>query len=385
MTDHNKSTAEALPKTKLEIDWPITLFLIITPLVALVLTPIHVIFNGLSWPLIALLVIYGGLSNLSITAGYHRFLSHQSYSATLWVKLFYLFIGAGAFQGSALKWCSDHRRHHRYVDTENDPYNINRGFFFAHMGWLLWKYPPAMRDQYAPDLYRDKWVFLQNKYYAPISIISGFGVPTLVGWMMGSPLGGFIFGGALRIVITQQTTFLINSYCHYFGKQTYGNENSAKDSVIVSFFTHGEGYHNFHHHFQADYRNGVRWYDWDPTKWFIRALAYIGATRGLRRVPPEKILQAQLTAQEKSLLASGVSPEWVVRLKVQVVESQRRWQELKIELAQTRANLKRDSIEKMDELRHRYDLLRREIKIAKREFKQARELWQLAFRQLAYN
>ncbi|MGE0763126.1 MAG: fatty acid desaturase [Bdellovibrionales bacterium] len=369
---------------KPEIDWPITLFLIITPIVALVMTPILLVFNGLSWPLIGLLVVYGGLSNMSITAGYHRLLAHQSYTASLWLKLAYLFVGAGAFQGSAVKWCSDHRRHHRFVDTEEDPYNINRGFFFAHMGWLFWKYPLSKRDQFAPDLVRDKWIWFQHRYYVPLAIISGFVVPTLVGWMMGSPLGGFIFGGALRIVITQQTTFLINSYCHYFGKQTYGKANSAKDSVIVSFFTHGEGYHNFHHHFQADYRNGVRWYDWDPTKWLIRTMAFIGAARGLRRVPAEKILQAQMAEQERSLLERGVSREWVLKLKIQVEESQRRWSELKMEMVQTREKLKRDSQERMDELRARYESLRREIKIAKRDFKSAREQWHIAFRQLAY-
>lgn len=373
-------------KQKFEIDWPISIFLVVTPIVALVLTPVHLIFNGLSWPLIGLLVVYGALSNLSITAGYHRCLSHQSYTASTWLKIAYLFVGAGAFQGSAMKWCTDHRRHHRYVDTEKDPYNINRGFFFAHMGWLFWKYPPEFRDKYAPDLERDKWINLQNKYYVPLAIISGFAVPTYIGWAMGSPLGGFVFGGALRIVITQQTTFLINSYCHYFGEQTYGKANSAKDSVIVSFLTHGEGYHNFHHHFQADYRNGIRWYDWDPTKWFVRTMAFIGAAKGLRRVSADKILAAQLQEQERSLLAKGASPEWVVKLKAQVEESQRRWQEKKQELALIRARLEKEGRELMEEtleeLHVRYESLKREIKAAKRDFKRAREQWQLAFEQM---
>lgn len=379
---------EILDSTKhreLQVDWTTSLFLILTPIVALIMTPLHFVFNGLSWSLIGLLVIYGGASNLSITAGYHRLFSHQSYKAATWLNLFYLFVGAGAFQGSALKWCTDHRRHHRFVDTEKDPYNINRGFFFAHMGWLFLKDNSEFKGQYAADLARDKWVMLQHKYYVPIAIIAGFGVPTWIGWILGSPFGGLIFGGFLRIVITQHTTFLINSYCHYFGKQTYGKSNSAKDSVIVSFFTHGEGYHNFHHHFQADYRNGIRWYDWDPTKWWIRFLSFMGATKSLRRIAPEKILAAQLEEQHRNLVAKGVSHEWIEKFRARVIESRERWQQLKIEYREVKLSMKMSmkvaSRDRVDEFKAQYQKLKWEIKRAKLEFKLARKQWQLVLSQ----
>lgn len=368
----------------LTIDWPTLLFLTITPAVAFILTPIHMAVNGVSWSLMALLIIYGGISNLSITAGYHRCLSHQSYTAGTWLKIAYLFFGASAFQGTALKWCTDHRRHHRFVDTEQDPYNINRGFFYAHMGWLFFKDTPETRGVYAPDLAKDYWIDLQHRYYVPIAIVSGFGVPTLIGYMMGAPLGGLIFGGALRIVLTQQSTFLINSYCHYFGKQTYGQANSAKDSLFISFFTHGEGYHNFHHHFQADYRNGVRWYDWDPTKWFIRLASFLGLARGLRRVPSEKILLAEIENQSRSLVDWGASADWVERLKLQVEESQRRWAQRKAEYQQFKATLKRSSSEKIQEMRVRYVRLREEMRLARQEFQRARRQWKVTFRQYEY-
>lgn len=358
-----------------EIDWAVTLFVLITPIAALMMVPLHIVLNGLSWPLILLLVIYGGASNLSITAGYHRLFSHQSYSVSTWVKAIYLFVGAGAFQGSALKWGTDHRRHHRFVDTDLDPYNINRGFFFAHMGWLFWKTPSHLRDQWAQDLKKDPWIWLQHKYYVPLAIVSGFMVPTYIGWAMGSPFGGFVFGGLLRIVVTQHSTFLINSYCHYFGQQTYGKKNSAKDSLIMAFFTHGEGYHNFHHHFQADYRNGIRWYDWDPTKWLIKMLALFGAARGLRKVPAHKILQMQLEEQRKSLIDRGAREEWILKLKQQIEDSQLKLQKVKAELIETRMQLKRASQEKWDELNIRYRHLKFEAGITKKEFKYAYAQW----------
>lgn len=367
-----------------EIDWGTTLFLTITPVVALILTPLYLTFNGINWPSIVLLVVFGAISNLSITAGYHRLMAHQSYNANVWVKIAYLFFGAGAFQGTAMKWCTDHRRHHKYVDTDNDPYNINRGFFYAHMGWLFFKDIPENRGVYAPDLKNDYWVNFQHRYYIPIAVISGFGLPTWIGWALGAPLGGLIFGGALRIVLTQQSTFLINSYCHYFGEQTYGKANSAKDSVFISFFTHGEGYHNFHHHFQADYRNGVRWYDWDPTKWFIRLLSFIGLARGLRRVPAEKILLAEIDNQSRSLVENGASADWVHRLKTQVEEAQARWQKRKTEYQAMKVSLRKSSSEKLHELRVRYQEIKLEKQRAWAEFKAAHRMWKVTFRRYQY-
>jgi stearoyl-CoA desaturase (delta-9 desaturase) len=55
----------------------------------------------------------------------------------------------------------------------------------------------------------------------------------------------------------------------------------------------GEGYHNYHHHFQRDYRNGIRWWQFDPTKWLIRGLAFIGLARNLYRTPLERIEAAR--------------------------------------------------------------------------------------------
>jgi stearoyl-CoA desaturase (Delta-9 desaturase) len=357
------------------IDWVTAVFLVVTPLASLILIPVYILQMGWSWPLFSLLAILGALSNLSITAGYHRCLSHRSYQPSLWLKSALLFFGAGAFQGPALKWCTDHRRHHQFVDTEKDPYNINRGFFFSHMGWLLTLGAPEFRKKYARDLENDRLIYFQNKYYLPIALLSGFGLPMAIGALFGSPFGGLLWGGLLRVVITQHSTFLINSYCHYFGKKSYGNQNSARDSWFISFFTHGEGYHNFHHHFEGDYRNGVRWFDWDPTKWFIALMATFGLARSLRRAPPEKILSARLRVQENLLLSKGASPDWVVKLRQNLEESMRYWQELKKEYAVSKANLKRNSLERVDELRAKYESLRIQRKIARQNFKMARVQW----------
>jgi stearoyl-CoA desaturase (delta-9 desaturase) len=93
--------------------------------------------------------------------------------------------------------------------------------------------------------------------------------------------------------VLQHGTFLINSACHTIGRQPYSKKCSARDSFVMALFTFGEGYHNYHHEFQHDYRNGVKPWQWDPTKWLIWILSKLGLTSGLRRVPQEVIYSAQ--------------------------------------------------------------------------------------------
>ena len=123
-----------------------------------------------------------------------------------------------------------------------------------------------------------------------------FVLPTLAGlvwdgWV--GALGGFLIGGVAKVVVLQHGTFLTNSACHTFGRQPYSTRCSARDSFFMALFTFGEGYHNYHHEFQHDYRNGVKPWQWDPTKWLIWILSKLGLTSGLRRVPQEVIYSTQ--------------------------------------------------------------------------------------------
>ena len=98
------------------------------PIAALLLVPLWGIYHGydsFQW-LWALAFLY--LNGLSITGGYHRLWAHKSYEASPALKWFFAFWGAGALQNSILIWASDHRRHHRHVDdNEQDPYSAGRG------------------------------------------------------------------------------------------------------------------------------------------------------------------------------------------------------------------------------------------------------------------
>lgn len=346
------------------LNWPTLLFLILTPLISAILVPLYLIENGFSWAPIILLVIFHAIGCMSITCGYHRYYSHRSYDVHPLIQFLYLAFGAGTFEGSALEWSTDHRRHHRSVDTENDPYSINKGFLYAHMGWLF-KKVDIEESAFPKDLNQNSWVRFQHDHYVPIAIFMGFFFPALVSWALGFGFwAGLIFPGLLRIVISQHTTFLINSAAHTFGRQPYTNKNSARDSAILAFLTFGEGYHNFHHFFQADYRNGVRWYEFDPSKWWIRSLAFIGLASRLKRTRREEILKARLAMEERQLISKGACATKVEQLKQQVIEAQTRFRQLKDEYAKAKKSLATKSHE-----------LRTEIQLAKIEFRSAYGKW----------
>src|SRR4029077_2279112 len=128
-------------------------------------------------------------------------------------------------------------------------------------------------------------------------------------------LGAFLIAGVARIVVLQHCTFLINSACHTIGRQPYSTRCSARDSFFLALFTMGEGYHNYHHEFQHDYRNGVKPWQFDPTKWIIWTLAKVGLAWKLRRVPTEKILLSELS-EAQHRLATKLSDPGLTELAV---------------------------------------------------------------------
>ena len=280
-------------------NWPALLMFVITAALAVTIVPWYGFRYGYhadAWIWFAVLL---SINELSITCGYHRLFAHDTYEARPALKLFYLLFGGMALQNSALFWSAGHRVHHRYIDDpERDPYCARRGFWFSHIGWMLRNYPSGEPDlSTVRDLQRDPLVMWQHRHYLPLALIMNFGVPLLIGWASGDMLGVLLLGGVLRLVVSHHLTFCINSLAHIVGIQPYTDENTARDNAVVALLTFGEGYHNFHHMFAHDYRNGVRWWQWDPSKWFIYAMHWIGLTSNLKRVPWFKIQRAMLDNQ----------------------------------------------------------------------------------------
>ncbi len=380
MNERSEKPGNNASERSTKIDWTPTLFLTLTPVAAFGLTALYFATETFSWWMVTLFISFYTATAMSITGGYHRLFSHKSYEANFIIRLLYALFGAAAFQNSILKWATDHRIHHRFVDTDNDPYSINKGFWYAHIGWMIRKEDrhPHYKS-YQRDLLQDKVVMWQHKYYLPISIFMAFLLPGILGWALaGSFLGGFAIGGCLRLVAVHHGTFLINSLSHWWGAQTYTDQNTARDNILTAVLTFGEGYHNFHHLFANDYRNGIRWYHWDPTKWLIQFKAKLGLVYNLRKTPEDQILAAKLMMDEKRVeqryLAKAASLEYrekfkqtLEEIRARLLVAQKRIQELKAEYRRIKA-------EKTENYRRRLE----EIKL---EWRQAKEEWMIAYRE----
>ena len=298
------------------VEWVTSGFLIITAILTFTAVPAYFYYFGWDWFLFAIFLFYYPATGMSITVGYHRLFSHKAFKAKWPVKLFVLLFGAAAFENSALWWSSEHRKHHKHVDTDDDPYDISKGFFWAHMGWLMFKLKPASPIENVQDLKKDALVMWQDKWVHGIAFFMSFILPAAIGYVyavttgnlspLAGALGGFLIPGVARVVMVQHATFCINSLCHMIGERPYSTSHSARDSWIAAIFTMGEGYHNYHHEFQWDYRNGVKPWQLDPSKWIIWFLSKFGMTGDLKRVPNERILLAE-TRETRRQLSDQIS------------------------------------------------------------------------------
>jgi stearoyl-CoA desaturase (delta-9 desaturase) len=298
----------------------------LTSLAALTLVPWYGLTHGYataSWILCGAFLL---ANELSITAGYHRLWAHRAYEAHPILKVIYLIFGGMALQNSALIWCSGHRRHHLNVDdNELDPYSAGRGFWFSHIGWMLRDYPSGANDfSNIPDLRREKLLVLQHRFYVPLVLVTNFGFPLAAGYLVGDVWGTLLLAGVLRLVLSHHFTFFINSLAHMWGSRPYTEDNTARDNAVLAFLTQGEGYHNFHHNFAHDYRNGVRWWQWDPTKWLIATLQWVGLTRRLKRTPAFQIQRALLAMQFTRAQARLAQLPQASRLPAQIEQLRQR-------------------------------------------------------------
>ncbi|HVE40397.1 MAG TPA: fatty acid desaturase [Planctomycetota bacterium] len=359
------------------ICWPIASFIIPAHIVAAIGTYFYATLHGFTLPAIIIGVVFLFLTTFSISGGYHRLFAHGTYEAHPILKIYYLIFGAASFEASALKWASDHRRHHAYIDEDQDPYNIKRGFWWAHIGWILTKDPSSQGISKVGDLERDKWIVFQHKYYVPIAFGFGLGVPLALGWLFGDPWGGLIIGGFLRLAFFYQATFSINSVAHIFGTQPYSDDDSSRDSWFTAVLTMGEGFHNFHHTFAADYRNGVNPWEYDPTKWLLNVFTWFGLAKNLIRTPEPVILKAKLRMQAKRAEARlKANPHAAEKLRIAREKLERMldtWNAVKAEWAEETARLKGRSEELIAKLKH-------DLAESRARYHEAYEAWIITLR-----
>lgn len=287
---------------KAPLIWTNILVFSTTFLVAAVAVPWYALAVGFGAAEIIAMILCLGYCGMSITAGYHRLWSHKSYQAHPVLEFIFAIGGAFALQNSAIHWASDHRVHHRHVDDNSkDPYSARRGFWFSHIGWMLRDYqgPDHYTYDNVRDLQKNRILQWQHKHYLTLVLLTNIGIPVVLGVIFGNFWGMLLLVGVLRLVLSHHFTFFINSLAHIWGKQPYTDENTARDNGVLALLTYGEGYHNFHHIFEYDYRNGIKWWHFDPTKWLIKGASFVGLTSKLRTSPEDRIEKAKALMQLK--------------------------------------------------------------------------------------
>ena len=295
---------------KPDVIWPnVTLFLV-TFLVAAIAVPYRALTYGFDNTEIIFALLCFIYCGMSITAGYHRLWSHKTYQAHWSLRFIFALGGAFALQNSILHWSSDHRIHHKHVDKNDvDPYSAKMGFWYSHIGWMCREYQANRYHDYknVRDLQKDAIVMWQHKHYLLLMLLMNIGIPVAFGLWHGNVINSLLLVGFFRLVMSHHTTFFINSLAHIWGKQTYSDKNTARDNGLLAYLTFGEGYHNYHHIFENDYRNGIRWWQFDPTKWLIKSCQWLGLTHHLRVSPEDKIEKMRIAMTLKHTKAKLIS------------------------------------------------------------------------------
>lgn len=289
-------------------NWVPALFLITYQIILLAVLPFYFYYAtpSIGMGIITFVLLY--ITGLSITGGYHRFYSHRSFKTNRFMEWVLLFFGSMAGQGSALRWSFDHRNHHAHVDTDEDPYSIKKGFWYAHFLWILEK-PSPIDPKVVPDMLNNRLVVFQDRFYGLLFLGTNVLAFLTVGWLLNDYLGALVLAVGLRLFLLHHFTWFINSLAHTWGDKPFSLEHSAVNNYIISFLTFGEGYHNYHHTYANDYRNGVYWYQFDPTKWLIWVLSKLGLVQNLRKMDSFTI-KKRLVIEHKNLLMDRLIQSW---------------------------------------------------------------------------
>ena len=267
-------------------------------LVAAIIMLWGVAFN---WIYLALL---GGMyvaTAIGINVGYHRFFTHRSFKTPRFIEAILAVLGSMAVEGPVIQWAAMHRCHHQHSDEHQDPHsphshdagfwNMVRGMWHAHMGWLFRPHPPGLA-RYVNDLRKDRLVCRMSKLF-PLWVLVGLLIPAALGglftlsWM--GVLLGFIWGGLVRIFLVHHVTWSINSVCHIWGTRPFETHDESRNNAIFGVLALGEGWHNNHHAFPTSARHGLYWWQLDVTYMIIRGMALVGLARDVRVPSPDRI------------------------------------------------------------------------------------------------
>lgn len=245
------------------------------------------IWTGLTWRDLALAAALYVLRIFAIGAGYHRYFAHRSFRTGRICQFALAYLAQTSAQRGILWWAAKHRRHHRHSDTVTDVHSpVQRGFFYAHLGWIF--VPRNGPTDYAAvrDLARYReLLWLDRHPYLP-TITLAIATWLIDGWP------GLAVGFCWSTVAVWHATFCINSLAHVVGRQRYVTGDQSRNNWLLALLTMGEGWHNNHHAYQTSVRQGFRWWEYDPTYYCLRFLAWLGLVWDLH-LPPQAVIDGE--------------------------------------------------------------------------------------------
>jgi stearoyl-CoA desaturase (Delta-9 desaturase) len=260
--------------------------------------------RALHWHDIAVFAIVYVFTGLGVTVGFHRYLTHRSFSTSKQLRAVLGALGSAAIEGPVISWVADHRKHHAFSDCDGDPHSPHvghgggwrgqfRGLVHAHLGWLFIHTQRAARKRYAPDLVGDPVIsFIDRTFvlWALLGLAAPFGLGVAIGGTITTGLTGLLWGGAVRIFVLHHVTYSINSLCHFFGRQRFDTGDESRNLLWLALPSFGEAWHNNHHAFPTSARHGLRLWEraLDPSGIVIRLLELTGLVWDVVRVSPER-------------------------------------------------------------------------------------------------
>ncbi|VVC27061.1 Acyl-CoA desaturase [Cinara cedri] len=281
---------------KVDIIWGIVLFFVISHLCAIY--GLYLVFASAKLQTTLFGIYVWILSGIGVTAGLHRLWSHKSYKAKWPLRFILMLMSTIAFENHIYEWCMDHRIHHKYTDTNSDPHNAKRGFFFSHIGWLVVRRHPDYYDKCQKidmsDLKTDNIVMFQKIFYIPLLLLLCFIIPTIlpVYFWNETYCNAFFVSTMLRYIFTLNMTWLVNSAAHIWGNRPYDASINPSENLSVALGSLGEGWHNYHHVFPWDYKAAeLGHYRANLTTAFIDFFALIGWAYDMKTVSNEIILK----------------------------------------------------------------------------------------------
>ena len=231
-----------------------------------------------SWgSVLTLLILYWVTACLGVTIGYHRLLSHRSFSVPRWLERFFATCGALSAEYGPIGWVGIHRQHHKYSDTNKDPHNIYNGFWFSHLTWMF-RESDAERNAYnfAKDLQKDTYYLWLDKWFLALQLPLGLLLYKLGGWSY------VLWGIFLRLSVVYQVTWLVNSLAHTSGSRPYETTDNSHNNGIVALLTFGEGWHNNHHMYPRSAKHGMFPGQIDITWYHIWVMQSLGLAKEVR-------------------------------------------------------------------------------------------------------